>query len=109
MTIGFGLWTKRGYTCFLIGEQWIWYKKKEPTKVFYYFGPFTFQRQRYQSWIFTFGYNRKEYVKVYAEDHEKARVKMYQLYGDDWAFQYGNEEEAGVKKYGLKLLHTMGG
>ena len=56
------------------------------------------------SQIFTFGFNHKYpngYVKVYGKDKSECRDKMFEKYGSKWAFQYDNEEKAGVKEFNL--------
>lgn len=45
-------------------------------------------------WIFTFGQGQKYtgyYVKIWGT-YESARNKMFQKYGNEWAFQYSLEE-----------------
>jgi hypothetical protein len=55
-------------------------------------------------WIFTFGCGQVhagKYVKIYAENSSDARKEMIDIFGKDWAFQYNNEDEAGVDRWGL--------
>ena len=45
-------------------------------------------------WIFTFGYGQRhagQYVKIFGTFGE-ARKKMFDLFGDKWAFQYSELE-----------------
>ena len=45
-------------------------------------------------WIFTFGYGQKyegHYVKINGTFGE-AREKMFDKYGEEWAFQYSEEQ-----------------
>lgn len=45
-------------------------------------------------WIFTFGYGEKhsgKYVKIRGT-HDQARKKMFEKYGESWAFQYSMEK-----------------
>lgn len=47
-------------------------------------------------WIFTFGDGQKHegyYVKIYGTC-ESARKEMFARYGNDWSFQYSEEEWA---------------
>lgn len=47
-----------------------------------------------QWWIFTFGYGQQYegmYVKIYGT-FDSARRKMFERYGDEWAFQYSEKE-----------------
>lgn len=57
-------------------------------------------------WIFTFGlghsvYGGGRFVRIRGTWRE-ARLKMIERYGREWAFQYENEIQAGVEKWGLK-------
>ena len=52
-----------------------------------------------QYWIFTFGQAKDTYgnragkaVKIFANSYGEAREKMFERYGDRWAFQYSAEE-----------------
>jgi len=51
---------------------------------------------------------RNGYVIVYGEDEEDCRRQMKFNYASSWAFMYPNEEAAGVEKYGLHLVATIG-
>ena len=47
-----------------------------------------------QWWTFTFGYGQEHegmYVKIYGT-YDFARKKMFEQYGQEWAFQYSEEE-----------------
>lgn len=56
-------------------------------------------------WIFTFGINsalKDRYIVVYGS-LEETRRKMFKRY-PHWAFQYPDEESAGVQRFNLKPL-----
>jgi hypothetical protein len=47
-----------------------------------------------QNWIFTFGVGQThahQFVKIYGT-HSEAREKMFEIFGDKWAFQYSEKE-----------------
>lgn len=48
-----------------------------------------------KNYYFTFGYGQKHecyYVKIIAESHSDARKTMMMMHGEDWAFQYDEEQ-----------------
>lgn len=52
-----------------------------------------------QFWVFTFGQSEEIYgdrakkaVRIFADSYGDARQKMYERYGDKWAFQYSAKE-----------------
>ena len=52
-----------------------------------------------QSWVCTFGQSTETYgdrankaVRVFANSYGEARQKMFERYGNKWAFQYSAEE-----------------
>lgn len=50
--------------------------------------------QNNEYWIFTFGVGQAhahKYVKIYGT-YEEARKKMFEAYGDRWAFQYSEKQ-----------------
>jgi hypothetical protein len=60
-------------------------------------------------WIFTFGFGhvapdgtslRNRFIRI-PGGFAEAREEMVRRFGLQWAFQYENEEEAGVAKYNL--------
>lgn len=68
------------------------------------------------TYIYTFGYGQTDpltgnkldnrYVKIKGNSREETHQKMLQRFGygnstGNWAFDYLNEEQAGVKKYGI--------
>lgn len=59
-----------------------------------------------KKFIFTFGsshHNAKLCQPIYAKDYESARQKMFDIYGDKWAFQYSEEEWDEWKERAEKL------
>jgi len=60
-----------------------------------------------KDWFFTFGYGqhggglRNNYVKIYGT-YDSARAEMVRRYGEEWSFQHGSAEDAGVEEFGLK-------
>lgn len=57
--------------------------------------------------VFTFGFghaNAGRYVVVSAPTAEECREHMLQRYGNQWAFEYRDEDEAGVERWGLVEL-----
>ena len=67
-----------------------------------------------KTWLFTFGFGHTHpvtgaplanmFVRIAASDSEAAREEMVRRYGRRWAFQYENEERAGVRRFGLREL-----
>jgi len=60
-----------------------------------------------KEWIFTFGFGQKhegKFIRVLGESRQDARKKIDEMFGNKFAFQYENEEEAGVKEYNLQEL-----
>lgn len=60
--------------------------------------------------IFTFGCGQKyanHYVKITAIDAMRCRELMFENYGKSWSFMYNSEEDAGVHKWGYKLLEEI--
>jgi len=61
--------------------------------------------------IFTFGFGQTDpvtgasrsgmFARIEADDSERAREKMLNTYGRQWAFMYESEELAGVVEFGL--------
>lgn len=50
--------------------------------------------QEQKNWIFTFGsgqLHEGHYVKIFGT-YEEARLQMFERYGDQWGFQYSEEE-----------------
>lgn len=59
-------------------------------------------------WYFTFGCGQKnagKYVVLYGTC-QSTRDKMFELFGDKWAFQYKTAEAAGVEKWKYVRLHV---
>ncbi len=57
--------------------------------------------------VFTFGMGQAhagKYFVIKAKTKEKCSERMFELFGDKWSMQYDSEEEAGVKRFGLKEL-----
>ncbi len=57
-----------------------------------------------RSQVFTFGVGQEHsggYCIVHAPTIHACRLGMFQKYGRHWAFQYKDEEAAGVGKYNL--------
>lgn len=48
-----------------------------------------------------------KYVVIRAETRVRCREIMVNLFGAKWSFQYENEEEAGVERFGLELLYAV--
>ena len=62
-------------------------------------------------YVFTFGHGQQHfpgYVVVYGVDEPECRAKMNAAYGRQWSMEYQNEEEAGVDKWNLPLIATLG-
>lgn len=67
-----------------------------------------------ESWIFTFGFGQHDpqtgeplansYIVVQGDINESRRW-MEERYGRQWAFQYPNEEAAGVSKWNLRRVN----
>ena len=62
-----------------------------------------------ETWYFTFGVGeefgnrRSKYVKIVAEDYNKARAIMIEWYGYKWCMQYSEKEFAEfLKKYPIE-------
>lgn len=68
-----------------------------------------------KEYIFTFGSKHlgidsngesfslgEHYFSMLANDVLEARDNMFNMRGDQWAFVYMNEEEAGVQRFNLK-------
>ncbi len=51
--------------------------------------------------------NHAGYVVVEADNYEHARELMWARFGNGWAFQYPDEERAGVERWGLVLVETL--
>ena len=63
-------------------------------------------------YVFTFGHGQPHfpgYVVVHGIDEPECRAKMNARFGRQWSMEYCNEEEAGVEKYNLPLVATLGG
>lgn len=68
-----------------------------------------------RDWIFTFGFGhelageplRNRFVRIRGTFAE-ARVEMVRRFGQKWAFQYANEEEAGVERFNLREISLVG-
>lgn len=61
-----------------------------------------------QDWIFTFGSAHAHpngFVRIFGT-WSSAREEIVRRQGLAWSFQYKNEEEAGVTKYGLQEVHA---
>jgi len=61
--------------------------------------------------IYTFGHGQPHfpgYVVVYGMTDAECRGRMNQAFGRKWSMEYRNEEEAGVAKWGLPLVTTIG-
>ena len=57
--------------------------------------------------VFTFGCGQEFagfYAVIYAETEDDCRAEMFRRFGIRWSMQYKNEQDAGVKKWGLKRL-----
>ena len=55
--------------------------------------------------IFTFGFGQKYqncFVKIKGKNEADCRKKMFEKFGENWAFQYDDEEKAGVKRWKLR-------
>lgn len=55
--------------------------------------------------VFTFGFGQKHengYHVINAKDRGEAREKMFERFGDQWAFQYDSKEAAGVYEFNLR-------
>ncbi len=62
------------------------------------------------SWLFTFCSDSalaNRYVEIYAKTYGDARDTMVANYGERWAFQYEDEEKAGVKQFRLIPLEPI--
>ena len=60
-----------------------------------------------QDWIFTFGLDHR-YANCFIRINgtiSTSRATMQRLFGSKWAFQYPNEDAAGVKKWNLLELN----
>jgi hypothetical protein len=61
--------------------------------------------------IFTFcgnHENKNGYVVVHGKDYGDCRAKMIESFGTAWGFQYDSEESAGVYRFNLELVATLG-
>jgi len=61
--------------------------------------------------IFTFGHGQPNfpgYVIAYGATAADCRDLMYFRYGQKWSMEYQDEEAAGVKKWNLRLVATLG-
>lgn len=59
--------------------------------------------------IFTFGtrqHFRNRYAVIQADSPEKARIKMFETFGNEWSVQYTEKEFAKAKSEGFFLNHT---
>ena len=62
--------------------------------------------------IFTFGFGQKHkncFVRIKGKDEADCRKKMFEIFGNKWAFQYDDEEKAGVKRWNLTEIKMSGG
>jgi hypothetical protein len=61
----------------------------------------------------TFGYNlfpnsHNLYVEIHAEDYAEARKKMFERYGQKWAFLYEeSQKKEAIDRWGLQLYEVM--
>lgn len=47
-------------------------------------------------------------VKINAETPAEARKKMFEVYGDQWAFMYTQEEKAeAIDKFGTQIIKEL--
>ena len=67
-----------------------------------------------EKYIFTFGSDHllgQHYQPIYAKSASAARVKMLSRYGEDWAFQYTEEEwekwEKTTKRLGIIIEREL--
>ncbi len=61
--------------------------------------------------IFTFGHgqvNFPGYVVVYGVDGTHCRERMNDRFGGQWSMEYRSEEDAGVERWQLPLIATIG-
>lgn len=59
-----------------------------------------------ETWIFTFGYSHKhanKFIRLHG-DYESTRQKMFDTYGDNWAFQYPCSKLDELLLFGLTEL-----
>ena len=71
------------------------------------------EKQKIMKWYFTFGFSQKLencFTVIEAQNEEEARMKMVDFYGQNWAFQYDENQwitESGKiqqQKYNLKEI-----
>jgi hypothetical protein len=57
-------------------------------------------------WVFTFGSNHAHAncYHIIRGTHDEARKKMFHRFGQKWAMQYENKEQAGVDFFNLKEI-----
>lgn len=63
-------------------------------------------------YIFTFGcgqLHEGKYVEIFAATANDARETMNRVYGPKWSMMYASKGAAGVERWGLKCLQTIGG
>lgn len=61
-----------------------------------------------REWIFTFGFGQEhdgvgmknKFVRIHGT-FDEARAEMIRRFGKTWAFQYADEDEAGVERWHL--------
>lgn len=62
-----------------------------------------------KNWYFTFGCgqpNAGYYVKIKGT-YDSARQKMFDRYGEDWGFQYSEEEWKSLKHHEKRLKESL--
>lgn len=61
--------------------------------------------------IFTFGSGQaypNGYVVVHGRTESECRQLMFDAYGKAWSMEYDSEEAAGVQRFGLYRVATIG-
>lgn len=57
--------------------------------------------------VFTFGCGQVhdgKYIVISGKSKAGCRKKMFDMFGQKWAFQYNNKEDAGVERFNLVEL-----
>jgi len=71
-------------------------------------------KEQIKTWYFTFGFGHKDKLgnslancyTSFRGSKESTRTKMFQAWGNQWAFQYESKEDAGVKRFNLRYIKS---
>ena len=62
-------------------------------------------------YVFTFGFGQPHaggYAVVHGDSYQHCRDRMFERFGNKWSISYQDEEAAGVDRWGLRLVATIG-